>query len=200
MNRYHQLHIFHSVAQHTSLAGAARALNVAGPTVIRAMAALEQRLGVSLIERTTQGISLTEAGQRFAADCAKLLTQVEQADAFAKGLQVHAKGLLRVVMPPILSPSISVPLLLDYLDRYPEVRLQVDYRPDLPSAHEPPWDVVVWAGQLPSSSLVAIRVGHLPEGVPVQVVYRDGLKASARVRSFVDLAVPWLRGHQKLVE
>lgn len=161
MDRYHEMIMFEALSEHPSLASAARRLDVSGPTVVRAIARLEARLGVPLLHRSTRGVSLTEAGAAFMADCSRILKEIEDAEASAKGLHVQAQGNLTVLMPLLFSRYVMAPLLAGYMDRYPQVRVFAHYHDRFPNMHEEGLDVAVLVGHLPSSSLIARTVGHV---------------------------------------
>lgn len=161
MDRYHEMRMFEALSERPSLASAARRLNVSGPTVIRAVARLEARLGVPLLLRSTQGVALTPAGAGFMADCTRILKAIDDAEASAKGLHVQARGNLTVVMPLLFTRYVMTPLLTRYMDLYPEVRLYAHYHDRLPNLNEEGIDVAVLVGDLPSSSLIARPVGHV---------------------------------------
>ncbi len=298
MDRYHEMRVFQAVVADLSLAAAARGLQLSAPTVTRAIAALEQRLGVALLERSTRGVTLTTAGERFANDCRRILQEVDEAEASASGLHAQPRGQLKLAMPLLFGQQLLTPILLDYLNAYPDVQIFAAYLDRLPNLHEEGVDVAVHVGNLPDSSLFALKVGiirrvicaspaylaehgvpeqpadlarhHLvhssadarlpewrfqqqnglltlafrprlscatnqaaiaaacrdaglircmsyqvhelfeqgrlrpvlrdfePAALPVHIVYREGRKAAARVRSFVDFAVARLREHPAL--
>lgn len=159
MDRYHEMLMFEALSERPSLASAARRLDVSGPTVVRAIARLEVRLGVALLQRSTQGVVLTAAGSAFMADCSRILKAVEDAEASAKGLHVKAQGNLRVLLPLLFSRHVMAPMLADYLDAYPEINLFAHYHDRFPNLNEEGLDVAVWVGSLPNSSLIARPVG-----------------------------------------
>lgn len=159
MDRYHEMLMFEALSERPSLASAARRLDVSGPTVVRAIARLEARLGVALLQRSTQGVVLTAAGSAFMADCSRILKAVDDAEASAKGLHVRAQGNLRVLLPLLFSRHLMAPMLVDYLDAYPEIRLFAHYHDRFPNLNDEGLDVVVWVGTLPNSSLIARPVG-----------------------------------------
>lgn len=161
MDRYRDMQIFQALARQPSLASAGRFLGVSGPTVIRAIARLEARLRVPLLERSTQGIRLTEAGTTFMADCGRILDGVSAAEASAKGAHGQAEGSLRVFFPFLFSRYVMAPLLADYLERYPAVRVFAHYHDHYPNLNEDGLDVAILVGELPGSSLIARPVGHV---------------------------------------
>ncbi len=161
MDRYHEMRMFRALSQRPSLASAARFLNVSGPTLVRAIARLESRLGVPLVVRSTRGVALTEAGAAFMADCSRILDEIEQAEVCAKGLHVQAQGSLRVHLPLLFSRYVMAPMLTRYMDLYPQVRLFAHYHDRVVNLHEEGVDVAVVMGHLPSSSLIARPVGQV---------------------------------------
>jgi len=123
MERYRDMQLFAALAEQPSLASAARAAQVSAPTLMRAIARLEARLRVPLLQRSTRGVSLTDTGTAYMADCVRLLAAVDAAEASAKGLHVQVQGNLRVFMPLLFSRYVMAPLLASYMDRYPAVQL-----------------------------------------------------------------------------
>lgn len=161
MEHFRDMQRFAALAGQPSLAAAARAAQVSGPTLIRAVARLEARLRVLLLERSTRGVSLTAVGRAYLADCLRLLAAVDAAEASAKGLHVQAQGNLRVFLPLLFSSYVMAPVLASYLDRYPEVRLAAHYHDYYPNLHEEGLDVAILVGELPNSSLIARPVGQV---------------------------------------
>ncbi|WP_439864754.1 LysR family transcriptional regulator [Pseudomonas antarctica] len=161
MERYRDMQLFAALAEQPSLASAARSVHVSGPTLVRAIARLEERLRVPLLQRSTRGVRPTEAGSVYMADCVRLLAAVEAAEASAKGLHVQAQGNLQVFLPFLFSGYVMAPLLASYMDRYPEVNLVARYHDYYPNLHEEGLDVAILVGELPSSSLIARTVGHV---------------------------------------
>ncbi|MBO0494283.1 LysR family transcriptional regulator [Pseudomonas sp. Marseille-Q1929] len=161
MEHFRDMQRFAALAGQPSLAAAARAAQVSGPTLIRAVARLEARLRVPLLARSTRGVSLTEVGRAYLADCLRLLAAVDVAEASAKGLHVQAQGNLRVFLPLLFSSYVMAPVLAHYLDRYPQVRLDAHYHDYYPNLHEEGLDVAILVGELPSSSLIARPVGQV---------------------------------------
>jgi len=161
MERYRDMQLFAALAGHPSLASAARSAQVSGPTLMRAVARLEARLRAPLLARSTQGVSLTDAGHAYLADCLRLLAAVDAAEASAKGLHHEAQGNLRVFLPLLFSRYVMAPVLAGYMDRYPEVRMEARYHDYYPNLHEEGLDVALLVGELPSSALVARRVAQV---------------------------------------
>ncbi|MFN3359728.1 MAG: LysR substrate-binding domain-containing protein [Pseudomonas sp.] len=165
MERYRDMQLFAALAAQPSLAAAARSARVSGPTLVRAVARLEARLHLPLLQRSTRGVSLTDAGNAYLADCVRLLAAVDAAEASAKGLHVQAQGNLRVFLPLLFSRYVMAPVLAGYLERYPEVRLHASYHDYYPNLHEEGLDVAILVGGLPDSALIARPIGHVRQVV-----------------------------------
>jgi DNA-binding transcriptional LysR family regulator len=163
--------MFEALSERPSLASAARRLNVSGATVVRAIARLEARLGVVLLQRSTQGVVLTTAGSAFMADCSRILKDVGEAEASAKGLHIKPQGGLSVLMPSLFSRHVMPPMLAEYLDAYPQINLFAQYHDCFPHFSEEGLDVAVWMGTLPDSSLIARPVGFVTSLVCASPAY-----------------------------
>ena len=161
MERYRDMQLFAALAGQPSLTSAARDAQVSGPTLVRAIARLEARLRIPLLQRSTRGVSLTDAGSAYLTDCMRLLAAVDAAEASAKGLHVQPQGNLRVFLPLLFSRYVMAPVLAGYMDCYPDVRLVAHYHDYYPNLHEEGLDVAVLVGELPSSSLIARPVGQV---------------------------------------
>lgn len=171
MDRHQAMQAFQAVAADLSLAAAARRLQISAPSLSRAIATLETRLGVALLVRSTRGVSLTAAGERFADDCRRILQEVEEAEASASGLHLQPRGQLRLSMPLQFGEQLLTPILLDYLDAYPEVQIVARFLEHLPKLHEDGVDVAVLIGDPPDSSLFARRVGSVRQLVCASPAY-----------------------------
>jgi DNA-binding transcriptional LysR family regulator len=165
MDRYHEMVVFQAVADSLSLAAAARRLSLSVPTVMRATADLESRLGVVLLTRSTRGVKLTDIGAQFLADCSRIIQEVNAAEVRANGLHVQPRGNLTLLMPLLFSRQVMSPILVDYLNLYPDVMIFAQYHDRFPNMHEDGLDVAVLIGDLPSSALVAIKVGSVRHAV-----------------------------------
>lgn len=161
MELFRDMQLFAAMAGQPSLASAARRACVSGPTLVRAIARLEARLHLTLLQRSTQGVSLTDAGSAYLADCLQLLASVDAAEASAKGAHVQAQGNLRVFLPLLFSRYLMAPVLADYLERYPDMRVVARYHDYDPNLHEEGLDVAILLGELPSSSLIARPLGQV---------------------------------------
>ena len=159
MSRYRQMTVFLAVAETLSLAAAAKHLHLSSATVTRAVDALENRLGIPLLQRSTQGVTLTAAGEQFRHDSQRILGEVWATEASARGLHHNVCGRINLSMPLLFGQFLFTPVLLEYLTQYPQVQICVQYQEHCPNLHEEGVDVAVAIGPLPDSSLFAIKVG-----------------------------------------
>ena len=104
-----------------SLAGAGRKLGRSPAAVSRAIAFLEARVGSELLHRTTRSIKLSEAGERYAAACRRVLTELEEADIIAAGEKSAPRGMLTLTAPVLSGEMVLRPILDAFLDACPTV-------------------------------------------------------------------------------
>ncbi len=153
--------VFVAVADQAGFAPAARQLSLSPPSVTRAVSELETRLRVRLFHRTTRSVQLTEAGVRYLADCRRILSEIETADQHAAGIHAAPSGLVSVTASMLLGRMVLAPVLLDLLDEYPDISVMAMFADRVVHMYEDGIDVAVRIGELPDSSLTAIRVGSV---------------------------------------
>jgi len=161
MDRLDAMETFVAVADLKGFAPAARKLNVSASAVTRLIAALEERVGARLLQRTTRSVALTDVGERYLARARRILAEVEEAEAAARADRVRPSGHL-IVSAPLMFGRLHVnPLMSEYLRRYPEVtgELRLSDRPI--NLVDEGVDLAVRIGHLPDSSVVARNVGDM---------------------------------------
>ncbi|AKV04270.1 Transcriptional regulator, LysR family [Labilithrix luteola] len=142
-----------------SFAAAARRLGVTPSAVSRRVAQLERDLGVPLLARTTRSLRLTNDGQAFHERCVRILEELREArDTIARATKKPA-GLLRVDAPVALGRAVLAPKLKRFLDRYPEIRLDLTLRDHFVDPVAEGLDVLVRIGSLGESNLIARKLG-----------------------------------------
>lgn len=161
MDRFHEMRVFVTVAGEGGFSAAARRLELSGPAVTRAVAALEERIGARLLHRTTRSVQLTAAGTRFVEDCRRILSEVEEAEGVAAGLHAEPQGELTVTAPQTFGRMYVAPILLQFLSRYPKVSARTLFVDRVVSLTEEGVDVAVRIGDLPDSALRAAPVGQV---------------------------------------
>jgi DNA-binding transcriptional LysR family regulator len=159
MDRLDSMRVFVAVAEQRGFAAAARRLGLSAPSVTRAVAALEDRIGSPLLQRTTRALRLTEAGARYLADCKRILAEIDDAEASAAGSHRDPKGQLGITAPVMFGRMHVAPLLLDFLDRHPLVTARLLLLDRVVDLLEEGLDVALRIAHLPDSALHAVRVG-----------------------------------------
>lgn len=161
MDRLQAMTTFVAVVESGGFASAARKLNLSPPVVTRAVAELEERLGLRLLTRTTRVVRVTDAGARFAEDCRRILADIEEAETVATGTHAAPRGTLTLTAPVLFGHLYVTPVLVRYLQQYPEVDAQCLFLDRVVNVVEEGIDVAVRIGELPDSSLQAVRVGRV---------------------------------------
>ena len=158
MDKLKQMETFVAVATKGSLTAAAHAEGVAPAIIGRRIDALEARLGVKLLLRTTRRISLTDEGSAFLEDCQRLLAELQNAEASVSAGGVKASGHLRITAPAGFGRRHVAPLIPGFLDLHPEVPLSLDLTDRLVDLVNEGYDCAVRVGDLADSSLVSLRL------------------------------------------
>ncbi|MDM0054755.1 LysR family transcriptional regulator [Variovorax fucosicus] len=158
MDRLTQLESFVSVATRGSLTAAAKAEGVAPAIMGRRIDALEERLGVKLLVRTTRRITLTHEGSAFLEDCQRLLVEFANAEASVSAGGVKASGHLRVTAPAGFGRRHVAPLVPRFHALHPEVRISLNLSDRVIDVAGEGYDCAVRVGDLPDSSLVSLRL------------------------------------------
>ena len=158
MDKLKQLETFVSVALRGSLTAAARAEDVAPAIIGRRLDALEERLGVKLLVRTTRRISLTHEGSAFLEDCQRLLADLANAEASVSAGGVKASGHLRITAPGGFGRRHVAPLVPAFRELHPEVSLSLNLSDRVVDLAGEGYDCAVRVGDFPDSSLVSVRL------------------------------------------
>ena len=185
MDRFQEMQVFAAVAQDQGFSAAARRLGMSAASVTRAVAALEKRIGTLLLTRTTRSVHLSEAGQRYLEDCRRILAEVQEAEDSAAGSHTQPRGQLTITAPVLFGELFVTPLMVDYLNRFPEVSINGVLVDRVVSMVEEGIDVAVRIGELPDSNQHAIRVGEVRRVICGSPAF---LMAQGRPRHPQDLA------------
>lgn len=171
MDRFHLMSVFVAVAETQSFAAAARKMALSPPAATRAITALEEKLGIKLFTRTTRYVRLTDAGLRYFDDARRILSELDEADEAAAGINAEPRGHLTVTAPVLFGKYYVMPGIVDYLNRYPQMQVSGIFLDRVVNLLEEGFDVGIRIGDLPSSSLRAIRVGSIRRVVCASPAY-----------------------------
>lgn len=158
MDKFKQLETFVAVATRGSLTAAARSEGVAPAIIGRRLDALESRLGVKLLVRTTRRISLTHEGSAFLEDCQRVLADVANAEASVSAGGVKASGHLRITAPAGFGRRHVAPLVPQFRELHPEVTISLNLSDRVVDVAGESYDCAVRVGDLSDSSLVSVRL------------------------------------------
>lgn len=150
--------VFMAVVEAGSMARAGQALGLTPSGIGRAIARLEARIGVRLLERTTRTMRLTEEGRQFYEEVGPHLDGIEQAAMTAAGSTAAVRGRLRVNVDPFFSRAVLARQLASFLDRYPEVHLELIMRDQVGDLIADGFDLALRFGETPTGSLIARKL------------------------------------------
>ena len=158
MAKLKQLESFVAVVARGSLTAAARAEGVAPAIMGRRLDALEERLGVKLLVRTTRRIALTHEGSAFLEDCQRLLADLANAEASVSAGGVKASGHLRITAPAGFGRRHVAPLVAKFRQQHADVTITLNLSDRVVDLAGEGFDCAVRVGDMPDSSLVSVRL------------------------------------------
>lgn len=174
MDRIDAMRVFVTALDEGSLAAAGRKLGHSAAAVTRAVGLLEKHVGTQLLHRTTRSLRLSDAGERYAAACRRVLAELAEADLLAAGEGAAPRGLLTLTGPLASGAHVLRPILDAFLDAYPDVRAQLHLLDRKVSLIDEGVDVAMRIAHLPDSSLIALRVGEVRRVVAAAPSYLAG--------------------------
>jgi DNA-binding transcriptional LysR family regulator len=161
MDRIEDIAVFAEVAEHGSFVAAARRLGRSATAVTRAVADLEARLGVRLLNRTTRAVSLTDAGARFLSGARRVLSDLAEIEQAAVGQGIAPRGELAVTAPILFGRLHVLPIVTEFLQHYPDVSVRLPLFDRPADLVEERLDAAIRIGALADSSAIATRLGSL---------------------------------------
>lgn len=165
LDRVSGMQVFARVAQLGTLSAAARALGMSQTMATKHIAAIEERLGVKLLHRTTRRLTLTEAGRRYLEAAERIVAEVEDAEASAAADRVDPRGMLRVSASVSFGWRELAPLIPDFAAAHPAVEVDLGLNDRFVDLIEEGWDVAIRIGTLDDSTMIARKIA--PCGVVV---------------------------------
>ena len=185
MDRIDAMKVFVAALTEGSLAGAGRKLGKSPAAVSRAIAFLEDHVGTELMHRTTRSLKLSEAGERYAVACRRILIDLEEADMTAAGERSAPRGMLTLTAPVAAGEEILRPVLDAFMDDYPAVSVRLLMLDRPVNLIDEGIDVALRIAHLPDSTLVALPVGEVRRVVAASPGY---LARHPRIEEPADLA------------
>ncbi|MBS0241064.1 MAG: LysR family transcriptional regulator [Proteobacteria bacterium] len=158
LDRVTGMQVFVRVASLGSLSAAARAMNMSQTMATKHVAALESRLGVRLLQRTTRRLTLTEAGRNYLEAAERILIDLDEADAKAAAETVHVQGTLRLNVPVSFGIRQLAPLLARLSARHPDLSIDLGLNDRFVDLVDEGWDLAIRIGRLTQASHIAKRL------------------------------------------
>ena len=158
MDTLNAMKVYCSVVENASLVNAARALNISPSVVSKQLSALEDRLGVRLLNRTTRRVSVTEIGTAYYDRCKRIIGDVDEAEIVISRSHSQPRGMLRITAPSTFAHRHVTPHLPKFIDRYPEVEVQVQVTDRIVDLVDDGIDLAIRIAPLKDSSLIARRL------------------------------------------
>jgi DNA-binding transcriptional LysR family regulator len=180
MDRFDAMRVFVSVATRGSFAEASRSLRLSPSAVTRAVAWLEDELGLSLLTRTTRSLRLTERGATFLESCRQILDDLDDAERRVRGEDAEPRGEMTVAAPVVFGRLHAMPIVDGLLRAHPALKVRLLLSDRNVHLVEEGVDVAIRIGALADSSLVATTLGAVSRVLVASPVYltRRGVPAS----------------------
>ena len=155
MDKLHSMEIFVATVDAGSFTAAAQAFDISAVMVGKHINQLEKLLGTRLLARTTRRQSLTEIGSQYYEQCCAILAQIRQAESAAEQMRSAPRGRLKITSAISFGSEVLAPALVEYLEKYPEVDIDLDLSDRLVDVVGERIDAAIRIGHLDDSSLVA---------------------------------------------
>lgn len=163
--------VFARVVEENGFTQAAQRLGLSKSAVSKHVSQLEDRVGARLLQRTTRRISLTDVGAAFYERCARILAEVQEAELAVSRLQSAPRGTLRLSAPMSFGRSHLAPAIAEFLQRYPELHIEMDMSDRVVDLVDEGYDLAVRIARLTDSSLIARRLCAAPRVICASPAY-----------------------------
>jgi DNA-binding transcriptional LysR family regulator len=186
MDRFHLMQLFVRIVDSGSFSAVAREMDMIQPTVSKQLTALEGKLGVRLLNRTTRKLSLTEAGREYYERCKRILDDVQEMESEVSDLQNRPTGTLRVNAPMAFGQLYLLPLTIQFRRKYPDLAIDLSLNDRYIDLVQEGFDVAINFGELEDSQLVARHVGssaHICVASPAYLADRGRPAAPSNLKS-----------------
>lgn len=160
MDQLYAMRVFCQIVDSGSMAGAARTLGLSPASITTALAHMEKRLDVRLLDRTTRRISLTEAGQIWYGYAKRILDESSEAENAVRSLASEPRGLLRITLPLGVAMRFVYPHIDEFITRYPFIELDIQVNDRVIDIIENRFDLALRVGHMRDSELIARPLLH----------------------------------------
>ena len=184
MDVMHSMAVFRRVVEAKNFSAVARETNMSQSTVSKHIAALEERLGTKLLNRSTRSLKLTEAGKEYYHHCIRILNDFQEAEASVGKGKINPTGILRMSTSATFGRTYLLPHLKEFFETYPEINIDLLFDDDYVDLVKEGIDLAIRIGPLADSTLIARKIGSSPRVVVASPEY---LVKHGRPRKPVDL-------------
>jgi len=180
----HSMAVFRRVAEAKSFSAVARETNMSQSTVSKHIAALEERLGTKLLNRSTRSLKLTETGKEYYQHCVRILNDFQEAEASIGKGKIKPTGTLRLSTSASFGRTFILPFLNEFLETYPDINIDLLFDDDYIDLVKSGIDLAIRIGPLADSTLIARKIGSSPR---ITVASADYLVKHGRPKKPADL-------------
>ena len=163
--------VFRRVVEAENFSAVARETNMSQSTVSKHIAALEERLGTKLLNRSTRSLKLTEAGKEYYHHCIRILNDFQEAEASIGKGKIIPTGTLRISTSAAFGRTYILPCLNEFLRTYPEIDIDLLFNDDYIDLVKEGIDLAIRIGPLADSTLIARKIGSSPRVVVASPEY-----------------------------
>ena len=185
MDVMHSMAVFRRVVEAKNFSAVARETNMSQSTVSKHIAALEERLGTKLLNRSTRSLKLTEAGKEYYNHCIRILNDFHETEASIGKGKIQPAGTLRISTSAAFGRTFILPNLNEFLETYPDINIDLLFDDDYVDLVKRGIDLAIRIGPLADSTLIARKIGTSPRLVVASTEY---LVKHGRPKKPADLA------------
>jgi len=171
MDVMHSMAVFRRVVEAKNFSAVARETNMSQSTVSKHIAALEDRLGTKLLNRSTRSLKLTEAGKEYYHHCIRILNDFQEAEASVGKGKIKPTGTLRISTSAAFGRIFVLPNLNEFFDTYPDISVDLIFDDNYTDLVKEGIDLAIRIGPLEDSSLIARKIGSSPRVVVASPEY-----------------------------
>jgi DNA-binding transcriptional LysR family regulator len=171
MDVMHSMAVFRRVVEAKNFSAVARETNMSQSTVSKHIAALEDRLGTKLLNRSTRSLKLTEAGKEYYHHCIRILNDFQEAEASVGKGKIKPTGTLRISTSAAFGRVFVLPNLNEFFDSYPDISVDLIFDDNYTDLVKEGIDLAIRIGPLEDSSLIARKIGSSPRVVVTSPEY-----------------------------
>ena len=171
MDVMNSMAVFRRVVEAKSFSAVARETNMSQSTVSKHIAALEERLGTKLLNRSTRSLKLTEAGKEYYHHCIRILNDFQEAEASVGKGKIKPTGTLRISTGAAFGRTYMLPYLNEFFNTYPDINIDLLFDDDYIDLVKQGIDLAIRIGPLADSTLIARKIGTSPRVVVASPEY-----------------------------